>query len=248
MLAALKGSFFMLNNPNDLTAAQQIFAVFYAIFFGTMLQTIGARSSISNVKPMSDIGKMRKDASIPYASKLKNTSLNLFDTPNAQAIGVSCYNKPLWRFIASLIVLNIFPGWLFAIIFTDLHHVQDSLNVTQIVIIVWISLAPQYIYRLFYAGLTLLYKTFYLTGREPKKYQYSKYRDYDFGALIKLWEERLQFSSHAKVHNHIAAPLYFYVPVSIILYHYFLNPIYTCVDLIGLCLSFITAGILVFFF
>lgn len=202
----------MLSNPNDLTAAQQIFAVFYAVFFGTMLQTVGARGSISGKK---------------YKSKLKNASLNLFDTPNAWAIkSIKFDNKPLWRFILSVLFLNILPGIIFALIFRDFYKLHNALSWLQILVIVWISLTPQYIYRLFYALLASLHNEIYLSKKE-----YKKFNEFDIAAHEKLWEERLQFESHGRAMNHIAFPVFFFFPMSIILYNIFLLPIHTCIDL-----------------
>lgn len=65
----------------SLTIAQQIFTAFYAIFFGTMLQTVGSRRAIENSKKL----KLKL--------KVKSPSLNLFDTPNAWAIGFHLNNK-----------------------------------------------------------------------------------------------------------------------------------------------------------
>lgn len=204
----------------DLTSAQQVFAVFYAIFFGTMLQTVGSRRSLPNNK---ENLKRLKDRRNPYIDKyelrVSNPSLNLFDTPNAWAIGFYKDNKPLWRTIFSILCLNILPGFIFAIIFFGLHELPDkNLQIGHVVLIVLISLVPQYIYRLLYAVLTLFHEEFYLNNEEHKDYN-----DYDLAAHALLWEDRLQFSAHKSAINHSAFPFLFF-SILIILYDLYLVP------------------------
>ncbi len=191
---------------DDLSVAQQVFAVFYAIFFGTMLSTVGARRSLPK------INKYKK-------LKVKQPSLNLFDTPNAWAIGFCRDNKPFWRTILSIICLNILPGFIFAAVFFGLHKVPDkNLELGQVVIIVLISLVPQYIYRLFYAILTLFHETLYLNNGEHKDYH-----DYDLAAHALLWEDRLQFAAHKSAIKHSAFPFLFF-SILIVLYDIYLVP------------------------
>lgn len=198
------GSFFMAN-PFDLNSAQQIFAVFYAIFFGTMLQTVGARRSLPNNK---------------YKNlQVRNPSLNLFDTPNAWAIGFCRDNKPLWRTILSMLCLNILPGYIFAVILFGLHGLSDkSLQLGQVVLIVFISLVPQYIYRFFYAVLTSFHEALYLKEKE-----YKDYNQYDLAAYALLSEDRLQFPAHKSAISHSAFPFLFF-SIIIILYDLYLVP------------------------
>lgn len=131
-----------MSDSFNLTSAQQVFAVFYAIFFGIMLQTMGDRRAPN-----------RKFST----GKRNEVTLNLFDTPNAWVIGASLNNKPLFRSIFSIMILNIAPGLFFALVFSGLGSLKGNLSLEQIILLVWISLAPQYIYRIFYALLTVMW-------------------------------------------------------------------------------------------
>jgi hypothetical protein len=191
---------------NNLTIAQQIFAVFYAIFFGVMLQTIGDRRTPNKKNKQ----RMRNEV-----------TLNLFDTPNAWAIGASFTNKPLLRSIVSIVVLNIFPGLFFGFVFLGLGELKMMLSVGQIALLVWISLAPQYIYRIFYALLTTrrIQNFLYLDENEHKEYN-----DHDIDAKALIQTERGQFKGHSDPINHLAFPFAIYLPSIILLYDYFLVP------------------------
>jgi len=188
---------------DKLTSAQQIFSLFYAIFFGTMLQTIGSRRTVAGLK-------------------IKNSTLNLFDSPNAWAIGLKSRNKPLRRFILSTIILNIIPGLIFAYIFVGLgslsfEKVNISLQILIILAILWISLVPQYLYRFFYAILASkrIGSWLYL-----EKGEYSDYNEYDLGATQIINRERRKLNGHGFPFNHIAFPLFFYFPSVLILYNF----------------------------
>lgn len=187
----------------ELTPAQQLFAVFYAIFFGVMLQTIGDRRTPKKFS----------------TGKRNEVTLNLFDTPNAWAIGASLTNKPLFRAILSIIFLNLLPGIIFALIFLGLNGIKGFPNIWQITIMVWISLAPQYVYRLFYACLTVgwIRNILFLSGNQHKGYN-----DHDKDAVALLRTERDQFKAHGKFINHLAFPMAIYFPSVVILYHFFL--------------------------
>ncbi len=215
-------------SPFDLTPAQQVFAVFYAIFFGTMLSTVGSRRSIPKIK---DVEKLktrgenkRPSEELEFLSKtkLENASLNLFDTPNAWAIGWTKQNKPLIRTILSIMILNILPGIFFAIIFMDLHEIRN-INFYQIIFIVWMSLLPQQIYRAFYAILAKCYRKMYLDPSNEKQKKYSKYWDYDLAAVVMLFEDRLRFEAHRNPLNHIAFPVFFYLPSILFFYSILFN-------------------------
>ncbi|EKD90070.1 MAG: hypothetical protein ACD_32C00046G0003 [uncultured bacterium] len=166
----------------ELTAAQQVFAIFSAIFFGVMLQTAGAKTGVK--------------------------SLNLFDTPNAWSSHSIWRNKPLNRFILSVFFLNILPGLVFAVIFSGLHALVE-LNWLQIVIIVFISLFPTHIYRLYFGVLT---------GFKNNLFDRSLTKDKN--ALKILGSERSR--EHSKWFNHVAIPVFLILPVDILFYHYYL--------------------------
>ncbi len=210
----------MISHLNfDLTPAQQIFAVFYAIFFGTMLQTVGARRSIPTTKDLEE-----KKFEIPSEereyiklTKLNSASLNLFDTPNAAAIGITRENKPLIRTFFAILLLNILPGTFFGLVFLVLARV-GSINIWQIVFIVWISLAPQQIYRIFYAFLAKCYKKIYMNPNNKKQRIYKDYCDHDYAAVVMLWEDRLKFKAHKKSRFHLIFPLFIYFPTIFIFY------------------------------
>jgi hypothetical protein len=190
-----------LPEPWELTAAQQVFAVFYAIFFGTMLSMLGGRRAIS-----------KKGNKYAKQTKLKNASLNLFDTPNAFAIGLSKNNKPLIREIFAVGILNIFPAFVFATIFEQFHKIQSGLDWIDVILIVWISLAPQWIYRVFYALLSINNgEWIYISDKKVEK----DFNDFDLAALAVLWEERNQFPAHREFFYHFAFPFFFYLPFAL---------------------------------
>jgi len=218
-----------LVNPNDLTAAQQVFAAFYAIFFGIMLQTIGARRS----KVKSKFKKLKKEK---YNS---DVTYNLFDTPNAWAIGLRYDNKPLWRLLFSILCLNILPGYIFALIFNGLSYV-DNPTLIQVIQLVWISLIPQYIYRVYMAVLVHFKEDLYL-----KEEEYPDYNTHDLYALDLIGADRSQHKAHSSFINHAAFPVFFVFPSNIICY-YLLAPTQIQFALVYSSLVFITIGLLFF--
>jgi hypothetical protein len=215
--------------------AQQIFSVFYAIFFGIMLQTIGARRS-----------NPRIDGTKKTAKLEKNVTLNLFDTPNSWAIGVSRQNKPLIRFICSLLMLNVLPGFIFTLVFIELGGIK-SLNHIQIIVLIWISLFPNYIYRI-YLGLLAEHVDF-LYLRDKGKYK--EFSGPDLNARAILHNERKQHPGHNKILNHIAIPLFWILPSTILLYYYAFSPIsnvHLSELVVGSIWGFLGAGIIFFRF
>lgn len=186
----------------NLTDSQQVFAVFYAIFFGIMMQTIGSR---------------RTNPDTSGKEKRHDITLNLFDTPNAWAIGFRYDNKPFWRAMLSIFVLDIVPGIIFALVFLGLGALRTSLNFIQILAIVWIALSPQYIYRVYHAILVMFDSGLYLN-----KGEYDKYNDYDINAVNLIKIDRKQYPGHKSSINHLAFPVFFFFPSLIILYDYFL--------------------------
>lgn len=226
----------------NLTPAQQIFSVFYAIFFGIMLQTVGARRSNPR------IDDIKRKASKKTEKLEKNITLNLFDTPDAWAIGnFSPDNKPLWRFLFSLLMLNIFPGLVFALVFVSLGHIKDSLNVLQILVLVWISLVPNNIYRIYLGILTECIDALYLDER-------SKYKEFgvpDLNARAILVNERKQYPGHNKLLNHIAIPVFWFFPATTLFYYYVFSPashyqLNTC--FIGLVWGLLISSVAFFYF
>ena len=223
--------------------AQQIFAVFYAIFFGTMLQAVSARRTLREAKKVGEKNK--------YLDKtdVKNASLNLFDTPNAWAIGFSKNNKPLLRVFLSITILNGLPAFVFAIVFIQLHQIENNLGVLDILTIVWISLAPHWIYRVFYAILTIKESAWIYI--ESKSIKESKYADFDIAALAMLWEDRNQFTAHRNPYFHIAFPLFVYLPLAILSFVYLLREnINLCLFCVGVTISItlFIVGIILFLF
>jgi len=192
-------------DPNSLTPAQQIFAIFYAIFFGIMLQTVGARRS----NPQ----QLNKE----YESR--DITLNLFDTPNAWAIGLRLDNRPFWRFLFSLGLLNLLPGIIFVFFFNGLSDLKYKVEGIQILVIIWLSLLPHYVYRVYLAFLVLSRDQLYL-----KKGEFEGYNTHDILAYGLIESDRVQHKAHGKFWNHIAFPILFVLPSVIILYDHFLVP------------------------
>lgn len=189
---------------DDLTQAQQIFSVFYAIFFGIMLQTIGARRSNPDSK-----GK----------EKNHDITLNLFDTPNAWAIGFRYNNKPFWRFLISILFLNIFPGVIFASVFYGLSYLKGAIGWAEILVIIWISLIPHYIYRFYLAFVVLFKSELYLQEKE-----FPEYHSHDINASNLIHLERGQYKAHSSFFNHIAFPFFIVFPSVVLLYDFVLLP------------------------
>jgi hypothetical protein len=187
-----------------LTQAQQIFSVFYAIFFGIMLQTIGTRRSNPNKKSK---------------KKVHDITLNLFDTPNAWAIGFRYNNKPFWRFLISILFLNIIPGLIFALVFQGLSYLDRSIGWAEILVIIWISLLPHYIYRFYLAVIVLFKSKFYLQEDE-----YPEYNSHDVNASYLIFLERGQYKAHSSFLNHITFPFLIVFPSVFILYDFVLLP------------------------
>lgn len=186
----------------NLTSAQQIFSVFYAIFFGIMLQTVGARRS--------NVSKLTRE-------KNHDITFNLFDTPNAWAIGFRYDNKPFWRFLLSILFLNIIPGAVFAIVFIGLNQIHKQIGLTEILVILWISLIPHYLYRIYIAIVVLFKSELYL-----KKGEHDNYNQHDIFALALWYVDREQYSGHKSFVNHIAFPVFVVLPSVVLLYDYFL--------------------------
>lgn len=184
----------------NLTPAQQIFSVFYAIFFGIMLQTVGAR---------------RTNASNLQKENNHDITLNLFDTPNAWAIGFRYDNKPFWRLLFSIFFLNVIPGVIFAIVFLGLKNLANQIDWAKILIIIWISLIPHYIYRIYIAVVVLFSDGLYLKSGE-----YDKYNPYDINAKALILKDRKQYEGHKSFFNHFAFPFFIVFPSNIILYNY----------------------------
>lgn len=213
----------------ELKVGQQIFILFYAIFFGVMLQTLGDRRTPKDKKH--------------NTRKRNEVTLNLFDTPNAWAIGISKTNRPFFRLILSVFILNVAPGVYFAWIFLGLSKADYFPNLWQIISLVWISLAPQHIYRCFYAILTKdrIRKFLYLSENEHKGYN-----DHDVDAVALLWTERDQFNAHKYWLNHLAFPVGFYFPTVIILCNYVLVPKHLDIRLVGFTLAWMISCIWIF--
>jgi hypothetical protein len=222
---------------NDLTVAQQIFSVFYAIFFGIMLQTVGTRTQISI--------KNKKIAKL-MEGKTHQATLNLFDTPNAWAIGADWNNKPLWRALISIFVLNVLPGAFFALVFSGLSELRQPLSLEQILILVIISLTPQYLYRIFYAFLTIkpIYEFLYL--RKGTGGKYDKFSNHDEMAFQLLEEQRLKYPGHGNPYYHLAFPIFVFLPLIILLYNYLTS---SQLPQFIMCMSWgvIIAGVISFF-
>ena len=170
---------------------QQMFSLFYAIFFGANLAVIAS-------------------------------DLNLFDTPTAWAIGAKANNKPFYRLILSIIFLNVLPASVFIFAYNGIQP-DVKFDWLRLLIIVFISLTPNYTYRLYYGLLIGIKDCIYLNNGE-----YDNLNKRDYEARKYLADKRIEPSeivheaSHKDWFNHFAIPVFWVFPSMALLYNYFL--------------------------
>lgn len=111
------------------------------------------------------------------------------------------------------------PGALFAFLFTEFNYLDRNLELIEIILIVWISLAPHWIYRVFYAVLAKTGNWLYINKNEI----HPKFNDFDLAALSLLWEDRNQFEAHKKAFFNLAFPVFFYLPTALLSLTYILR-------------------------